>query len=148
MKNKNSRTYIHVLFDEICKLEDRNERIKYLKENANIEIRSVLKLCYNDKIILDLPKGRPPFTECGEGREPSPLSKALAPIASLLPNHPSNLSQIRKEKLFIGMLESICAEDAAILCAAKDGTITNLQNKKYRKNTKSLVEAAFPELLK
>ena len=46
------------------------------------------------------------------------------------------------------MLEQLPEEDAGLLVAAKDGTIINLQNKKYRKITKSLVEATFPELLK
>jgi hypothetical protein len=58
------------------------------------------------------------------------------------------VNQMKKEKIFIAILEQIHEEDANILCAAKDGTITNLQNKKYRKITKSLVEATFPELLK
>ena len=138
--------YIHEVFEEICKLEDRNDRIKCLKENAFKQVKSVLQLCYNDKIELALPKGKPPFTPCPEGREPASLSNAFKPIGVCVVSN--KLNQIRKEKIFIGILEQIHEEDAAILCAAKDGTITNLHNKKYRKITKSLVEATFPELLK
>ena len=138
--------YIHEVFEEICKLEDRNDRIKYLKENAFKQVKSVLQLCYNDKIELSLPKGKPPFTPCPEGRYPASLANAFRPIGSCVVAN--KISQIKKEKIFIGILEQIHEEDAAFLCAAKDGTITNLHNKKYRKITKSLVEATFPELLK
>ena len=138
--------YIHEVFEETCKIEDRNDRIKYLKENAFKQVKSVLQLCYNDKIELALPKGKPPFTPCPEGREPASLANAFRPIGACVVAN--KISQIKKEKIFIGILEQIHEEDAAILCAAKDGTITNLHNKKYRKITKSLVEATFPELLK
>lgn len=138
--------YIYEVFEEVCKLEDRNDRIDCLKQNAFKQVKSVLQLCYNDKIVLDLPKGKPPFEVCPEGREPAPLSNAFKPIGMCVVAN--KIAQFKKEKIFIGILEQIHEEDAAILCAAKDGTITNLQNKKYRKITKSLVEAAFPELLK
>lgn len=138
--------YIYEVFEEVCKLEDRNDRIDCLKQNAFKQVKSVLQLCYNDKIVLDLPKGKPPFEVCPEGREPASLSNAFKPIGMCVVAN--KIAQFKKEKIFIGILEQIHEDDAAILCAAKDGTITNLQNKKYRKITKSLVEAAFPELLK
>lgn len=137
--------YIYEVFEEVCKLEDRNDRIEYLKQNAFKQVKSVLQLCYNDKIELSLPKGKPPFQPCPEGREPAPIANAFKPIGMCVATN--KIAQIKKEKIFIGILEQIHEEDAAILCAAKDGTITNLHNKKYRKITKSLVEATFPELL-
>jgi hypothetical protein len=137
--------YIHEVFDEICKIEDRNERIEYLKANAFKQVKSVLQLCYNDKIELDLPKGKPPFEPCPIGKEPVSLKNAFSQISKCVKGN--SIDRLRKEKVFISILESIVEPDAAILCAAKDGTITNLQNKKYRKITKSLVQAAFPEIL-
>ena len=137
--------YIHEIFEEVCKLENREERISYLKENAFKQIKSVLQLCYNDKIELDLPYGRPPFETCPEGREPSTLINVFKPIGVCVKHN--KIPRVRKEKVFIGILEQLCKKDAHILCAAKDGTITTLQNKTYSKMTKSLVEAAFPEIL-
>lgn len=137
--------YIYEIFEEVCKLENREERISYLKENAFKQVKTVLQLCYNDKIELDLPYGRPPFETCPEGREPSPLANAFRPIGVCVKDN--NTSRVKKEKIFIGILEQLTEKDALILCAAKDGTITTLQNKTYSKMTKSLVEAAFPEIL-
>ena len=138
--------YIYEIFEETCKLENREERIDYLKESAFKQVKTVLQLCYNDKIELDLPYGRPPFAVCPEGREPSPLANVFSSIGACVKNN--GVSRIRKEKAFIAILEQLCEKDAYILCAAKDGTITTLQNKSYSKMTKSLVEACFPEILK
>ena len=137
--------YIHEVLLETCKLEDRNDRIKYLKENAYKQVKSVLQLCYNDKINLDLPKGKPPFTPCPEGREPAPIARAFAPIGLCVVG--SSAHRLKKEKIFIGILETLHEEDAKLLCAAKDGTITHHDNKNYSKITKSLVQACFPEIL-
>ena len=137
--------YPHEIFEKVCELDDRDERIAYLKKHAYKQVKTILQLCYNDKIILDLPKGKPPFDTVQEGREPAPITNVLRHIGMLVKG--SKISQIKKEKIWIGMLEQLPEEDALLLCAAKDGTITNLKNKKYRKITKSLVEAAFPEIL-
>ena len=138
--------YIHEIFEETCKLKNRDDRIEFLKENAFKQVKSVLQLCYNDKIELDLPYGRPPFEVCPGGREPSSLANAFSSIGVCVKNN--GVGRIKKEKVFVGILEQLCEKDAYILCAAKDGTITTLQNKAYSKITKSLVEACFPEILK
>lgn len=138
--------YIHEVLLETCKLENRDDRINYLKENAYKQVKTLLQLCYNDNIQLDLPKGKPPFEPCSEGREPHHISKALKPIAICVKGN--SVARLKKEKVFISILETIHEEDAKLLCAAKDGTLTHHDNKNYSKITKSLVEACFPELLK
>jgi len=141
------KKYIHEIFSEVCGLENREDRISYLKEHGDsFEVKTVLQLCYNDKIVLDLPKGKPPFEECNIAKYPMSIIKAIKPIGSCIKGL-ERIPKIKKEKTFITILESVHPDDAAIIVAAKDGTITNLQNKKYRKITKALVQAAFPDLI-
>jgi hypothetical protein len=136
---------VHVVFEKICEIEDRDERIAYLKENGNRQVRTILQLAYNDKIILDVPKGKPPFTPCQDHNTPVPLSKAFDNLARIVKG--TKLDQVKKETVFISILESIPEETAKILIAAKDGNLVTIQSKKYSKITKSLVEATFPSLL-
>ncbi len=137
---------IYEVLGKVCDIKNREERISYFKEHGdNFGIKTILQLCYNDKVVLDLPKGKPPFEECPEGRYPSTLKNAIAPISKCVKEN--GISRLQKEKFFINILESVHPEDAAIICAAKDGTLMNLQNKKYRKITKALVQATFPDLI-
>ena len=145
--NKTYEKYIHEILDEVQKLEDRDERIAYLKKEGNtFAIKSLLQLAYNDKITFDLPKGKPPFTPCPEGREPMSVNKAFRGLSKFCPG--SKLNRLKKEQDFIRLLEVITPTDADLLCAAKDGTLVRVNNKAYSKITKSLVEATFPDLLK
>lgn len=140
------KNFMHEILGKVCDIENREERISYFKEHGDdFGIKTILQLCYNDKVVLDLPKGKPPFEECPERRYPSTLKNAIAPIGKCVKG--SQISRLRKEKFFINILESVHPEDAAIICAAKDGTLMNLQNKKYRKITKALVQATFPDLI-
>ena len=140
-----NRQHIFEVLEKTCELKDREDRIAYLKEHAFKQVKSVLQLCYNDKVVLDLPYGKPPFEECPIGREPTSVQNAFKPIGVCVKGN--RISRMEKEKKFIQILESINKEDALILCAAKDSTLTTLKNKKYSKITKSLVEACFPEIL-
>ena len=146
MEKPTFQKHIYEVFEEICEIEDRNERIEYLKKNAFKQVKSVLQLCYNDRIQLDLPKGKPPFDPCPEGRAPAPIGHAFKPIGMCVKGN-NQVNQIKKEKIFIGILEQIHENDASILCAAKDGNLLTIKGKKYSKITKPLVQECFPEIL-
>lgn len=136
----------HEIFTNIQNIEDRDQRVAYLKRNAYRQIKTILQLCYNDKVQLDLPVGAPPYQENEETKFPiSSISRVFLNIGNCTKQ--AQYSKIRKEKWFIGMLETLSAEDAKILIAAKDGKLTTFGNKKYSKITKSLVRDTFPEIL-
>jgi hypothetical protein len=137
--------FIYEIFENTCKIESRDERIKYLKENSFGPLITILQLQYHDKVKLDLPKGKPPFTPCTEQTVPRSERSYFQGIEQCIPN--SKVDRYKKEKTFIEILESIHPEDAAILCAAKDGNLLSTNAKKYSKITKSLVEACFPTIL-
>jgi hypothetical protein len=137
--------YPHVIFEEACEIKNREERIEYMKNNAYKQVKTILQLAYNDNIVLDLPKGKPPFTPCPEGREPQSVKNAFAPIGMCVVGN--KIDKVKKEKIFISILESIPEETAKILIAAKDGNLLTLKGKKYSKITKPLVQECFPEIL-
>ena len=138
--------YPHEIFEEACNIKDRNERIEYMKKNAYKQVKSILQLQWNDKIVLDLPKGKPPFRPCPEGRVPQAIANTFAPIGACVVGN-KNVSRLKKEKIFIGILESLPEETAHILIAAKDGNLLTIKGKKYSKITKPLVQECFPEIL-
>jgi hypothetical protein len=136
----------HEVFANAQKIEDRDERIAYMKKNAYRQVKTILQLAYNDKIELDFPKGAPPYKENEETKFPiASIGRVFANIGNCTKQ--AQFSKIRKERWFIGMLETLSAEDAKILIAAKDGNLSTFANKKYSKITKTLVRDTFPELL-
>ena len=52
------------------------------------------------------------------------------------------MSSLRRESMFIQMLEGLHPDEAEILCLVKDGQL----NKKY-KLTREIVETAYPDII-
>ena len=136
----------HEVFSNVQKIEDRDQRIDYLKKNAYKQVKTILQLAYNDKVELDFPEGAPPYKENDEVRFPIvSMNRVFKNIGNCTKQ--VKYSKIRKERWFIGILETLSAEDAKILIAAKDGKLSTFADKKYSKITKSLVKDTFPEIL-
>ena len=136
----------HEVFANAQKIEDRDERVAYIKRNAYRQVKTLLQLAYNDNIKLDFPEGAPPYKENEETRFPIvSIKNVFRNIGKCTVG--AKYARLRKERWFIGMLESLSSEDAKILVAAKDGKLTTFANKKYSKITKTLVRDTFPELL-
>ena len=136
----------HEVFSNVQKIEDRDQRIDYLKKNAYKQVKTILQLAYNDKVELDFPEGAPPYKEYDEFRFPIvSMNRVFKNIGNCTKQ--AKFSKIRKERWFIGILETLSAEDAKILIAAKDGKLSTFADKKYSKITKSLVKDTFPEIL-
>ena len=138
--------YAYEIFDEVQKLEEREDRIARLKELAYTQIKTILAIAYNPNIELSIPKGVPPYEENADhsAADLGTLFKRINEIRIGM----GNITQFEAEKIYIGMLEKMHPEDAKIFIAAKDGNLVSIEKKRYSKMTKSLVEAAFPEILK
>ncbi len=68
------------------------------------------------------------------------IDKAIRQLGYLVPD--SGYDKVKKEVMFIQMLESITRQDAAIVVAAKDGKLQDL----YSKITINLAQDSFPKL--
>jgi hypothetical protein len=122
-----------------------------LKENDNFITRTFLALAYNDKIKLAIPEGKPPsFTPRSiKGGLPSPTiseySEVLKKLRLCVTTKKS--TQLEKESAFTNLVNQLHPEDALILIAIKDDKLLTFKRKKYSKITKSLVEAAFENIV-
>jgi len=121
------------------------DRVAHLREIANLkpELKTVLTFVYNRDIQFDLPEGTPPYKQLdipdnwGYNR----LLKDLKKFGYFVKGAKNNLTKVRKEKIFIEMLESISADEAKLAIMIKDKKLTG-----YKGITRRVVEEALPEL--
>lgn len=148
MRQRN-RTYLypHEVFDKLNKIESFHERVDFLRQNSTYAIKTILQCNFSPNIILDLPDGTPPFKpdEMPAGYSLGRIDKSIKVLGRLVKgNSPSvGLSKIKKETLFIQLLEGIHVKDAQIIVYMKDKIINN----HYTNVDYTLVKTAFPALL-
>jgi hypothetical protein len=116
------------------------DRVRVLQEYANPVLVQILKYGLDPAIVWDLPKGAPPYKKNEYTDQQSNLYREARRLYLFLKDGNPNLTPVKREMLFIQLLETIDPEDAEILIAAKD--------KKFPKSINiKMVNQAFPGLI-
>ena len=133
----------HEVCEELDRLKTQKEKILFMKQYQSFAFKTIVQLNFNDKIKLDLPEGKPPYRtdQCPQSTLIAATKIAIQPIGRLVVG--SDLPALKKESIFMRMLESLNVKDAEMLWRAKDGNLEEL----YPKLTKKLVEKIWPEIL-
>ena len=116
-------------------------KIAVLVENDSVPLRTILRLIYDDTIEYLVPDTPPPFKK----NELNDLDTLLYREARRLKiffkgGGYDDLNQIKRESLFISLLEDLDADDAQLLA---NNLISHTPVKGLTRKT---VEAAYPEL--
>jgi hypothetical protein len=101
----------------VCELKDTSEQVAYLQKNNSKELRNILILMYDKRWSFALPSEAPPYTPSVHSETHGMLYREARKLAYFVNEMPEgeNLTQIKKESLFIQMLETVDADDAKLL---------------------------------
>jgi len=134
---------IDTIFKDLEKISSRKEKVNFLKSHRpNKLMLQLLKYAFDPAIKFDLPEGAPPFKENDIlAEDDSGLYGEQRRLYLFIEGGNPNLKPIKREMLFIEVLESINPKEAKVLLAVKDKKLP------YKGLTKKLVEEAFPGLL-
>ena len=134
------RQTIAQIIDTASKIESVEDRAQYLRNNDSSTLRYILELALVPGVEWEIPEGAPPFKPCEyldvEGR----LHQEARTLYMYLKGNQPDLTQLKREMLFIGLLESIDKRDANLLIAVKD-------KKLPRTISTKVVNLAFPWLI-
>ena len=130
------------ILDKFETAKTREEKIAVLQNNVTDPLLVLLRLNYDHMLKMDLPEGEPPFrkdTDKPIGYNESSLQLELRRFYVWL--EPStNLPKLKKESLFVSLLEGIHWTEAEALCLAKD----RMLHTKYKSLKEDIVREAFP----
>ena len=140
------RKTFYEIFEEVEKCKTKKEKISKLREYSGAPLKQVLGWTYDPNVKWLLPEGEPPYKPAAvgveaEGRLVSELRRLYLFIDGTTDTQ-KNLKQVRREQLFIELLESVDPGDAKVLLGMKDGKLP------FKGITKKLVAEAFPNLAK
>jgi hypothetical protein len=117
------------------------DRANALKIHDTVPLRQVLWAALDPRVKWLLPEGNPPYKPCDLVDQQHRLFTEARKLYLFLEGGNPNLKQLRREALFIELLESLDPEDAKLILAAKDKTIP------YPGITIEVVNLAFPGLI-
>ena len=135
--------YIYEVLQEASKKRHKADKIKVLVDNDSWALRDVLRGTFDTSLEWNLPPGAPPYQASEAHNHPTDLKRENVKFKYFIRGFKAseNLSTVRRESMFIGLLEAVHPDDAKV--------VIDMINKTPPKHiTRPMVEEAFPDLLK
>ena len=129
------------IFTKINNAKDKPKKIEVLRQYDTPGMRMILKGAFDPKIEWELPEGTPPYieNEAPAGTEHTYLEVEARRLYNFAKGGNNTINKIRKETLFIQMLEGLHASEAKVLIDVKNKSL----NKTYKGLTSDMVKEAF-----
>jgi hypothetical protein len=136
--------HVFEILEEAAAAKTRAEKKQILTDRNCLAIRDVVKGSFDDSISFSiLPRGEPAYTPNSDPKESLlDKSKTLRYFVSGGPGE--KLPAIKRETMFIELLESIHEKDAQIILWMKDKKM----EQKYKGITKQLCQGVWEGLIK
>jgi hypothetical protein len=138
------RLLISEVLQKVSNAKTKAEKIKLLHEYNTQTLRSILIWNFDESVKSLLPEGEVPYTpnEAPAGTEHTLLEQESKRFYYFVANGNANIPQVKRETMFIQMLEGLHSSEAELMVLTKDKKL----GKKY-KITRACVEEAFPQIV-
>ena len=133
---------LNEVLQKVSNAKTKSEKVKLLQEYNTPALRQILIANFDESVVSMLPEGDVPYTsnEAPEETEHTKLVHEYRKLYLFFKGG-ANISQTRRETLFIQLLEGLHKGEAEVLCLMKDKKLG-----KRWKITKQCVEEAFPSI--
>jgi hypothetical protein len=135
------RVGVAEFLEKVSKLKKKDEKINLLKANDSFVIRTILQGAFDPRIKWLLPEGEPPYKPNELVDQENVLIHDARKLIHFVEGGSPGLKQIKREALFIEMLETVTPSDAKLLVAIKEKKLP------WKGITPDIVKEAFPGLL-
>lgn len=123
-----------------CEKSSKQETVDYLKQNDSQPLRTILNIMYNKDIKILLPDTAPPWKKNDYVGVEGMLYKEARRLKIFVEGGGyDHINQVKREQLFIKLLEDIDNNDAELL-------VKMIAQKPLKGLSRQVVSEAFPEL--
>ena len=135
--------FLHEILELAGKQRAKAKKVEILQQYENDALKTIFIWNFDETVISVLPVGDVPFNknEVPVGTDHTSLRREYKHLYNFVKGGNDGLSGLRRETMFIQMLEGLHPEEAEILCLCKDKRLAE----KY-KITYDIVKQAYPDI--
>ena len=134
---------LHSLSEIVTKateLKTKEEKIAWLRKNEGVPLKTILKYMYDPRIEFLIPDTPPPWKKNGYVGVEGMLYKETRRLRIFIKGGGyDQLDKVKREQLFISLLEDVDDKDAELLCKM-------IAQKPLKGLSRAVVAEAFPDL--
>ena len=124
----------------VGKAKTREEKRQILKDRENFGIKAILQLNFHPEVKWKIPKGAPPYN-ANQNQADASLHFEVKKLDYYIDPSPHDIPMLKREAMFVRLLERLDPEDAKLIIAMKDKKIS------YKGLSYKLVRDTWPDLL-
>ena len=138
-----SNPFMNEILELVTEQKTDAKKVAVLKEYECDILKSLFIWNFDDSIISLLPEGKVPYkpNENPLGTDHSSLRREQRNLYMFVKGGNDALSTIRRETIFIQMLEGLHPKEADIIVAVKDGDLEDMYDVPFE-----VVEEAYPDI--
>tara|TARA_B100000524_G_scaffold113912_1_gene55519 strand:+ start:692 stop:1159 length:468 start_codon:yes stop_codon:yes gene_type:complete len=142
--NSNPRLLISEILRKISNAKTKKEKVDLFKKHNTPALRQLMIINFDESILSELPEGDVPYTpnDAPVGTDHTRLEQEYRGLYRFFKGGDSRIKSLKRETMFVQLLEGLSAEEAELLVLVKDGRL----NEKYKRITKAVVSEAFPSI--
>jgi dihydroxyacetone kinase-like predicted kinase len=131
------------ILQKVNNAKTKAEKKKILQQHNSQALRSLFIWNFDESVTSAIPDGEVPYrpNDQPKGLQHDYLEQNQRKFAYFVKGG-ITVSNMKREEIFIGLLETLHADEAELLCLVKDKSL----QKKYTRISATLVKEAFPEI--
>jgi hypothetical protein len=135
--------FLHEILELASKQRAKAKKVEVLQQYENDALKTIFIWNFDETVISVLPVGDVPFNknEVPVGTDHTSLRREYKHLYNFVKGGNDGLSGLRRETMFIQMLEGLHPEEAEILCLCKDKRLADKYKISY-----DVVKQAFPDI--
>ena len=135
--------FIHEILDAVSRARSNDKKVELLKLHRCEALTALFIWNFDDTVTSMIPDGEVPYepNDVPVGTDHTSLRKEWKNLYNFVKGGNDGLSQVRRESMFIQILEGLHPEEAKILCMVKDKGLRS----RY-KITQEVVSKAYPDI--
>ena len=135
--------FIHEVLELASKQRTKAKKIEILEEYSSDALKAILIWNFDQTVVSMIPEGTVPYNknEVPVGTDHTSLRREWKNLYHFVKGGNDKLSSMRRETMFIQMLEGLHPEEAEIICLVKDKALEEKYSITY-----DMVKKAYPDI--
>ncbi len=136
--------FLHEILELVSEQKTKVKKIEILQEYRDDSLTAVLIWNFDESIESALPEGQVPYkpNEVPVGTDHTSLRREWKQLYHFVKGGNDKLNNLRRESMFVQMLEGLHPSEAQIVCLIKDKRLTDVY-----KVTLDQVKTAYPDIV-
>ena len=135
--------FMSEILELVHKQRSKAKKVEVLREYRDDALTAILIWNFDDRVQSAMPEGQVPYkpNEVPVGTDHTSLRREWKTLYHFIRGGNDGLNNLRRETMFVQMLEGLHPQEAEIICLVKDKRLTD----KY-KVTLAQVQEAYPDI--